>query len=331
MEEPKKLKIFQGTHPFPSPTNREATQVIISLLKDLNEDDCVIFLISGGGTVLLSLGDTSVSDESDVIRALFKKGATIEELNIVRKHLSIARGGFLAQYAYPAKVISLISSDVFGNNLGTIASGPTVKDETTISSAKEILKNYDLSEIISSLSFIETPKEDIYFKKVSNTLFISNEVALKAMEKKAKEIRLFPRIVTSALKGEASQVGESIAKSIKNLPTANVLLYGGETTVTISENHGEGGRNQELALGALNFIDERSVLVAINSDGRDNTAYAGALCDMMTLKKAQTLGLKPESFLSSHSSRAFWEKTEDFIYTGATGSNLSDFVIALKY
>ena len=113
VEEPKKLKIFQGTHPFPSPTNREATQVIISLLKDLNEDDCVIFLISGGGTVLLSLGDTSVSDESDVIRALFKKGATIEELNIVRKHLSIARGGFLAQYAYPAKVISLISSDVF--------------------------------------------------------------------------------------------------------------------------------------------------------------------------------------------------------------------------
>ncbi|MEK7514348.1 MAG: DUF4147 domain-containing protein [Patescibacteria group bacterium] len=329
-EDPAILTPYRGTHPFPSDANRKATKEIITLLQSLSEKDFVIFVISGGGSVLLSQSDAPISQEVGIIKELFKKGATIQELNTVRKHLSLARGGFLAQYAHPARSLTLILSDVPGNDISFIASGPTVKDATTIRDAQEVLNKYEIAEMFSTLSFIETPKEEKYFKNIANILFLSNTIALKAMEEKARELRLFPRIITDALSGEASEVGKHIAQAIKGLPPGSVLLYGGETTVTFADVKGAGGRNQELALSALVHLDSASALLSLASDGQDNNLHAGALADLSSLKKAQELGLYPETYLTSHDSFPFWEKTHDFISTGATGSNISDLVIAIK-
>ena len=323
-----KIIYMQGDHPFPTKRNVEATEKIITFLKERTADDVVIFIISGGGSVLLSQPhNISVEDEAQLIKELFKKGAVIQELNTVRKHLSFARGGFLAQYAHPASIISLIMSDVPSNDMEFIASGPTIKDTTTIGDAVSILEKYSTS--VPSNAFIETPKDDIYFKSVSDILILSNTTALEAMKKKALELEYIPEIVTTSLSGEAKEVGARIIEKLHQSPPKTVLLYGGETTVAM-EKQGVGGRNQELALSALLKLLEDETLLAIASDGRDNTQFAGVLCDMITVKKAQEMGLDAASFLKNYDSTAFWEKTGDFIQTGPTFSNVSDLIIALK-
>ena len=177
-----KMKTYCGTHPFPSLINVEATGEIIKMLRGMTERDLVFFLISGGGSTLLCQPkEMTCEDEKSILQILFEKGATIEEINILRKHISLARGGFLAKHAYPAKVISLIFSDVPGNNMEFIASGPTVKDSTTITDAKRILEKYHIEDTIVESSLIETPKEEKYFKNVWNLIVVSNEIALHSM------------------------------------------------------------------------------------------------------------------------------------------------------
>lgn len=327
----KKIKTFCGTHPFPTQINVEATSAIIKMLEGLTERDLVIFLISGGGSTLLCQPQKmTCEDESTILKKLFEKGATIEEINVLRKHLSSARGGFLAQYAYPAKVVSYIFSDVPGDDIRFVASGPTVKDTTTVKDAKKILDTFNIEkEIGFEVPLFETPKEDKYFEHVWNTLIVSNTVALQAMADKARELGFVPVIKTSTLAGEARELGVAIVNELHTVESKTVLLYGGEPTVTIHK-PGKGGRGLELVLSGVNEIQVGELLMSLASDGRDNTDFAGALCDIMTKEKARQMDLDPIHHIEENASYAFFEKVGDYISTGNTGSNVSDLIVAIK-
>jgi glycerate 2-kinase len=329
----RKVKCVEGTHPVPSSANVRASKQMMKKLKKLGEGDMVIFVISGGGSALLCLpGDEgSFKDEASIQRALSEQGAEIGEINTVRKHLSLVRGGYLAEYIYPVRAVSIIFSDVPGNELEFVASGPTVKDETTIADAEIIIKKYDVlkKSKLTDIHFIETPKEDRYFANIDNILLISNERALKAMAEKARDLGYDTEIVTDCMKGEAREVARDIMNKLHDCHSKTVLLYGGETTVTITVK-GEGGRNRELIVAALLLVEEKEGMVSVASDGRDNGNHAGAVADMETFKHASERGLDVGWHLENNQSARFFEKTGDYIMTGDTGSNVSDLVIALK-
>jgi glycerate-2-kinase len=327
-----KIKVFKGTHPMPSEDNLVASRSIVNELTGLTENDLVIFLVSGGGSTLLCLPeDRGCKEESDILENLFKAGADIIKINTVRKHLSLARGGFLAKYAYPANVVSLIFSDVSTNELSFISSGPTVKDETTIEDASKVLVDYDILKKcgIENCGLIETPKEDQYFTKVKNILLVSNDLALQKMNEKALELGYESETCSNCLVGEAKEVGKNIATVLHRTSPGKILIYGGETTV-VAMGKGEGGRNQELVLGALGEIQAGEIILASSSDGRDNTDHAGALCDIITKDKTESLGVNPVEYLQKNDSYNFFKKIGDYILTGDTGSNISDLVVAIK-
>ena len=328
----KRIKAYIGDHPFPTQRNIDNTKEIINLLSDTNENDLVIFIISGGGSTLLCQPkDLTCVDETQILKCLFESGADIQQINTIRKHISLARGGYLAKYAYPAQVISLIFSDVPGDDLEFIASGPTIKDTTTITDAMKIIADYNIENRCSlvKITLVETPKEDKYFKKVKNILLVSNKTALEAMGQKAGEFGFIPRICTTCLQGEAREVGVQIVKELEKENSKTALLYGGETTVTIKVK-GKGGRNLELGLSALGVLKEGITVVPIASDGWDNTDFAGAICDKITIEKAQKLGLDPGKYLNENQSYSFFSQTGDYLSTGDTGSNVSDLIIAVK-
>lgn len=328
----KKVKTYTGTHPFPTAANVEATGEIIKLLSGMSERDLVIFVISGGGSTLLCQPQhITWETETAMMKTLFSAGATIEEINILRKHISSARGGFLAKYAYPAQVVSLIFSDVPGDDIEVISSGPTVKDVTTIADAKKIAEKYNLMKELTEEAFLETPKEDMYFKKVWNTIVVSNKTALDAMAEKARELGFSPTIKTNTLSGEARDVAVAIVNELHSAPSKTVLLYGGETTVTINkEKEGKGGRGLELVLSACRTVSTGELVMSVASDGRDNTDYAGALCDIMTKEKARKFGLDVNQHLVDDMSYKFFEYVGDHLTTGSTGSNVSDLIVGVK-
>lgn len=330
----KKIKCFVGTHPFPSDTNIELSKEIVKTLEGLTEDDLVIFVISGGGSTLLCLpsDNRTCVDEKMIVQELFAKGATIQEINTIRKHTSLVRGGYLAKHAYPANVVSLILSDVPGNEIGFVASGPTVKDDTSVADADKIIEKYEILKLcnIEHCGLIETPKEDKYFDKVFNILVASNEIALHSMEKKAKELGYSVSIMNLSMTGEAKEVGVRIAREINNSLPKTVLLYGGETTVTVKGN-GKGGRNQEVALAALGQLKKGEVVMSLASDGWDNGEYAGGIADTSVAEKTKESGLDHLEYLNNNDASTFYEKIGDGILkTGYTGSNVSDLMIALK-
>ena len=327
-----KIESLVGDHPFPSEKNIEYTKKIIDLLKTTNENDLVIFIISGGGSSLLCQPDKMICQrEIDLAQRLFENGVTIHEINTIRKHLSLARGGNLAKYAYPAKVISLIFSDIPGDDLEFVASGPTYKDTTTVKDAETILRKYKMDP--SNFNLIETPKDPKYFNKVTNILVSSNDKALKAMAKKAQEFnydtKLDPYTSHSYIIGEAKIVGKQIAKMISKKPERSALVFGGETTVKVN-GRGRGGRNQELALSAIEELCQGCTIISMASDGIDNCNHAGAIVDHQTKLKAQQLGLDIKEYLEENDSCSFFEFTKDHILTGHTGSNVADLIIAIK-
>ena len=251
---------------------------------------------------------------------------------MIRKHLSLARGGYLAEYAYPSASVSLIFSDVVGNDVQFIASGPTVKDETTIADAEKIIAKYDVLKIcgLDGCGFVKTPKQDEFFANARTIMFVSNDTALAAMADKASALGYTPNICDSCLAGEAREVGVRITKELAAAPSKTALLYGGETTVTVRNPDGKGGRSQELALAALAGIGDHELILPFASDGRDNTDAAGGVCDSSVRAKASELGLSPDDFLARNASYDFWQKVGAHLITGDTGSNVSDLVIALK-
>ncbi|KKU48680.1 hypothetical protein A3H10_00970 [Candidatus Uhrbacteria bacterium RIFCSPLOWO2_12_FULL_46_10] len=329
----KTVKVMLGTHPLPTEKNIAATKAIVAMLDSLQEKDLVIIIVSGGGSTLLCLPEEGATcvEEGLVLQQLFRAGVSIQDVNTIRKHLSLARGGYLAKYAYPAQVISLIFSDVPGNDLEFIASGPTIKDTTTVVDADAILVKYGILKAcgLAHCGLIETPKEDKYFERVQNILFVSNKLALEAMAAKAHELGYVPTICTDCLTGEAREVGIKVSAELHAVPSKSVRLYGGETTVTI-KGQGKGGRNQELALGALSAIQAEELIMAFASDGRDNTDASGAICDTIIKEEAARLGLAPNVFLQNNDSYTFFKQTGGHLITGYTGSNVSDLLIALK-
>ncbi|MGC9599183.1 MAG: DUF4147 domain-containing protein [Minisyncoccia bacterium] len=323
-----RLKTFCGTHPLPSDENLRAAEAIVQTLARLTERDLVIFVISGGGSTLLFLPqDKTDRSEIDIFKALTNAGATIQEMNVVRKHLSLARGGYLAKYAYPARVISLVFSDVPGNDISSIASGPTIKDATTIEDAEKALAKFNVFKFAAKLT--ETPKEDKYFARVTNILAVSNVRALRAMCVAAEKLGFRAEIRGSELTGEASEAGRTIAETLHAAPAKSVLLWGGETTVTV-RGTGSGGRNLELVASALRFIRAGEEILSLASDGRDHGPFAGAICDTITKKAIADAGVDPEQFLANNDTYGLFEKIGNYLTTGDTGSNVSDLVIALK-
>jgi len=323
-----KITSHIGTHPLPSEENIAAAQSIKEMLEDMTENDLVIAVISGGGSALLCLPHDMKCDMlTNITKDLMGKGASINELNTVRKHLSEIQGGQFAKLAYPATVVSVIFSDVPGDDISIVASGPTVLDTTTKEDAERILVEYDVLTTckLPSCEVLETPKEEKYFKKVDNILLLTNEVALSAMKEKAEEMGYRALIADSKVEGEASTAGKLIAAQAK---VGTCMLYGGETTVTLKDG-GKGGRNQEFVLGSLPYIKENSVIVAAASDGWDNTDVAGAIGDEEILEKARGLSLLPEKFLESNESYDFFKKVGGHINTGRTGSNVSDLYFTL--
>ena len=325
-----KIEIFLGTHPLPSEANEAATARIVEMLEECTEDDLVLMLISGGGSTLLCLPTAPMTcvDESALFTALTAGGATIQELNTVRKHTSRARGGGLARAAYPAEVVSLIVSDVPGNDIAFISSGPTVRDTSTVADAQAVLARYDIDS--SAYVFTETPKEEKYFARVTNILFLTNQHALLAMQSEAARRGYTATIMTDHFAGEAREVGRAVLDTLHTSPSKTVLLYAGESTVTLTPDHGEGGRDQEMALAVLADIHDDELILPFSSDGHDNTDHAGAIADAITRTHASEKNISIDDYLARHCSYDFFTATGDALVTGYTESNVSDIIIAIK-
>jgi glycerate 2-kinase len=340
----KKVHYTKGTHPLPSEQNIAFTQHAIEHLEQTHEKHLVIIVTCGGGSVLFEAPNKlSLNQITQVNKALLASGADITEMNAIRKHLSRVKGGGLAKILYPSTVINLIFSDVPGNDLSVIASGPLVKDHSSMSTVKNIIKKYSLDTKVKLPpdAFAETPTDQKYFKNVHNILMLSNHTALNAMEKLAKEKKLKVHVLTDRLQGDARTLGEKI---IKETPPGHLLLAGGESTIKIA-GKGKGGRNQALVLCALSCIEKQIsnpshssipsnpsniVLASFGSDGWDFYELAGALADKDTLSKIEKMKLDPQPFIADDNSYEFWTQTGDGIETGHLDSNVSDLYIVLK-
>lgn len=327
-----KIQFFQGTHPLPSHTNFEFTKKIIERFENkLMKEDLVIVIICGGGSAML-VQPKDLEKFIKVNQELLKSGANIYEMNIIRKHLDRVKGGGLAKILYPAKVLSLIVSDVPGNDLAIIASGPTVKDLSTKEEAWQIVQKFNLSINYEELQ--ETSKDDLFFENVENRLILSNLTVLEAMKEKAAEFNLGAKILTDNLKGEVSEIVKLLLKEIENFE-GNILLAGGETTVQV-KGKGRGGRNQELVLWFLKYayfenkINFNPLIISINSDGWDNTEFAGGIGDEIVIKKAQEMGLDIDEFLKNNDSFSFFEKLQQGIRTGRLPVNVADLILIMK-
>lgn len=319
------IETIKGTHPLPSKKNMNAAKKIVDLAESTGKNDLVLTCISGGGSALFALPEKlNLAQLKDLNDQLLHSGADIYEINTIRKHISKVKGGKLAKMIHPAKTASVIFSDVPGDNLSFIASGPLVKDETTIEDAKEVRKKYDLKK----LKFYPTPKKDKYFQKIDNLLLISGKTTLEAMEKKAKELGLTPKIYTNKLEGEARKEGKKVVQTLSE-SRHTCLLACGETTVTVS-GEGKGGRNQEVVLGGLSELQKNQVLISAASDGWDNSNAAGAVADGQSAEKAKELNLDPQKYLTENDSYHFFEKMDDLIKTGKTGANVADFLVCVE-
>lgn len=325
-----KIEFTLGSHPLPSENNLSFTKKTIDRLGSLSARDLVIVVVCGGGSVLFENPyKINLGKLIEVNKSLLLSGATITEVNIVRKHLSMVKGGGLIKPLYPAVIVSVIASDVPGNDLSVVASGPTVQDETTKGEALQILKKYNLLDKLdlSSDDFLETPKENMYFENTSNILLLSNQTALLAMKEKAKELGFEAEIISDKFQTEAKIAGKELID--KAIPS-QILLAGGETTVKVLNSNGKGGRNQESVLSAFPYIGERVTIASFDSDGWDNSEFAGAIGDFLTIQKAKEMNINPESFLQENNSFSFFEKIGDGIITGRLPSNVSDLMIVIR-
>ncbi|MDI6733028.1 MAG: glycerate kinase [Planctomycetota bacterium] len=343
--------MIEAGHPVPDGNGLKGTAEIIKLLKAADENTLIVCLISGGGSALLVAPCEGItfSEKQKVTELLLKAGADIFELNTVRKHISKVKGGRLAEIAYPTRVISLILSDVIGDRLDVIASGPTSPDTTTYRDALRVLEKFQLIEkvpknVIDVLNrgvnslIPETPKEgNIIFDHVENIIIGSNKIALSAAKEKAEVLGYNAIILSSEISGEAREVGRWLAQTAidiqkdKHYRKPICLISGGETTVTV-KGTGTGGRNMELALSfAIEIEGTNGInLLSAGTDGTDGpTDAAGAIIDGKTVKKARAAGINPEKYLDNNDSYNFFKETDELFITGPTGTNVMDIQIVL--
>jgi glycerate-2-kinase len=347
-----KIRVNQAGHPLPTGDGKRGVEEMLEMLSHAEKDDLVIVLISGGGSALLPCPAPGISLEDKVrlTDLLLKSGATIAEINCVRKHSSCIKGGQLLRYVDGANVLTLIVSDVVGDDPGSIASGPTAPDGTTYADALAILEKYRLKEkaprdIVRHLEaglrgeVPETLKPgDPAFDRVYNVVIASNIVALKAAAAEALRLGYHPLILGSHVKGESREVGlvhagigKECLSSGNPVSVPAAIISGGETTVTV-RGQGKGGRNQEFVLGFLRDYRQGMTVISADTDGIDGATDAcGAIADETTLPRAASMGLSVQSALDSNASHDFFKALGDLIFTGPTGTNVSDLRIVLVY
>jgi hydroxypyruvate reductase len=345
-------EIVEAGHPVPDENGVEGARKILDFLRDAGERDLVFSLISGGGSALLCqpAGSINLSEKQELTRALLACGASIDEINTVRKHISSSKGGQMARAAFPATVVNLMLSDVVGDRMDVIASGPFVPDGSTFKDAWEIIKRYDLKDISASIDehlraglerrTPETPKgDDRVFESVSNLIVGSNMLALEAGRGKAQDLGYETLILSSMVEGETKEVARvhsAIAKEVlktgRPIPPPACIISGGETTVTI-RGKGLGGRNQEFCLAAaldLATLPPRVVILSGGTDGNDGpTDAAGAVVDPLTVMRGRDVGVEALQFLENNDSYHFFEKTQDLLMTGPTRTNVMDVRLVL--
>ena len=343
----RRIRLHEASHPIPDRRGVQGVKAMLKLISRADENDLIICLISGGGSSLMPLPREGITlhDKGQVTNALLKSGATINEINTVRKHISSFKGGWLAKKAYPATILNLILSDVIGDPLDFIASGPTVPDSTTFGDAVKIVTRYRLwDNLPSSVRTLldegvrglvaETPKEgDEAFSKVYNIVVGNNRSGTQAACAKLEERGVRSLLLTSSLEGEARHVGTALASIAEEIESSGnpllkpcAIVAGGETTVTVTGS-GKGGRNQEIALAAaLKVSGMNGVVVAsLSTDGIDGpTDAAGAIVDGRTVARAEKLGLDAKASLADNDSRNFFSRLDDLILTGLTGTNVND-------
>lgn len=338
----KQIEIVEAAHPVPDEAGRAAAGRMLELVQGLTEDDVVLCLITGGGSALLSLPGEGITLEQKqaLNKALLRSGATISEMNCVRKHLSAIKGGRLALACAPAKVITLLISDVPGDDPGVIASGPTLPDPTTCEQSLAILKKYNIELPDNVRQHLEsgageTPKpDDIRFARNEHHVIATAQHALEAAAEKARAAGITPYILSNDLEGESRDVGmvhAALAKQVANhgQPFAKpcVILSGGETTVTV-RGKGRGGRNAEFLLSLAVALQGASGIYALacDTDGIDGSEdNAGAIYTPESWTRAAEQGLNAKAMLENNDGYGFFSGLGDLIVSGPTRTNVNDF------
>ena len=347
-----RIKVQQAAHPIPDQNGVRGAEKIIELTRAATEKDLIICVISGGGSALLPAPQQGITlaEKQEATKALLECGAAIGEINIIRKHISSVKGGQLARLAYPATLITLILSDVIGDPVDVIASGPTAPDSSTFSDCLAILKKYHLTgKIPASVenmvrqgargAIAETPKEgDSIFVRVHNAIVANNQQAVFAAKEKAEELGYRALVLSTFIEGETRDVAvvhaaiaREILESGNPLARPACVISGGETTVTI-RGKGKGGRNQEFILSAAIPIAglTDTVIFSAGTDGTDGpTDAAGAIADGTTVERAQQRKMDPAFFLNQNDSYHFFKKLNDLIITGPTNTNVMDLRLVL--
>jgi glycerate 2-kinase len=338
-----KFTVIPGGHPLPDEKSLSAGELLLDVASSFSDNDLVFCLISGGGSALVTApyAGISLQDVRDMTRDLLACGARIDEINTLRRHLDRIKGGGLARAIAPAKLISLILSDVVNSPLETIASGPTAPDPSTIEDTREIIHKYQLQGKIpkSILTHferqLETPKPgDKLFNNVKNILVGSNEIASDAAAKTAQSFGFHCDNLGNAWQGEAREVAKNLVEKLLSTGESSLcMIAGGETTVTL-QGGGKGGRNLELALAAVPLLDgvPDVMLVTLATDGEDGpTDAAGAVVTGETANRAKKLGLDVEVYLDDNDSYHFFEKLGDLLKPGPTGTNVNDLTFLFRF
>jgi hydroxypyruvate reductase len=346
------IEIIEAGHPIPDENGVSGTRKILDLLKEANERELIFSLISGGGSALLPQPAKGITlqEKQAITQSLLDCGATIGEMNAVRKHISASKGGQMARLAYPATTVNLMLSDVIGDRMDVIASGPFVPDPSTFVEAWEIISKYRLREIPQSIEehlkmgmekkLPETPKKgDPVFDRVHSFIIGSNLLALEAAKNEAERLGYRPLILSSTIQGETREVAKVHSAILKEILASGqpvhppaCIISGGETTVTIKGN-GLGGRNQEFCLAAaldLRGLPSRVLVLSGGTDGNDGpTPAAGAIVDPLTVEGGAEAGMNASVFLENNDSYHFFERTKELVITGPTNTNVMDVRIML--
>jgi glycerate 2-kinase len=349
---PDRVRVYEAGHPVPDQNSVEATHELAALLRSVAPRDLVIAVISGGGSALMTrpAADVSLADLQATTQLLLRAGATIHQINTIRKHLDTIKGGGLTRLANGAAIVTLILSDVIGDDLSVIASGPTVPDSSTFADAWRVLEDFDLIDHLPPAvrahlargrngALADTPKPGAaIFERVQTVIIGSDARAAQAVEIAAQQLHFNTLLLSTFIQGEArevAQVAAAIAKEIHRYhrPVAKpaCVIWGGETTVTL-KGHGLGGRNQELALAAAIAIDglPNTLIAALGTDGIDGpTDAAGAVVTGDTLSRARALGLDAHAHLADNDAYRFFRPLGDLIVTGPTDTNVNDLLFVI--
>ncbi len=332
------IELLEASHPVPDLASEHAGKRILQMVSGLTNDDLVIVLLSGGASALM-VAPTGVSFEEKIFinQQLLKSGADITEMNIVRKHLSGIKGGHLALAAAPAQVFSLIVSDVVGDDVSTIASGPTAPDATSCLDAIRVMEKYKINSEIAMQYFQNNQNrksnlEDPAFKRVKNNVILTNAIALESARVQLEQHEIKTQIWSDSIVGEAKDAAKLHAQKAQSLVPGTGFLSGGETTVTV-RGTGRGGRNCEFLLALAIELQAISNIYAIacDTDGIDGVSEAaGAILTPDSLQRAAQLGLNAQAMLDNNDAYSFFAALGDLVITGPTGTNVNDFRVVLR-